>query len=181
MAYNVKFLKGTAAQYDALANKDVNTFYYVDQDLYLGTIKLSNAADLKAAIDRITVNETDIADIKASLEALIGGESGSISEMINTAVNSLKNELQPQITANKNAIDAINNTTTGILAKAKEYADAQDTAKIGSLSSLTTDAKDTVVAAINEVDANVTALKTSSTVTISTETTTTGMLKSYTV
>ena len=183
MSYNVKFLKGTAAQYNGLnSNIDANTFYYVDnKDLYLGSIKLSNAADLASAVSRITTNETDIADIKASLEALIGGESGSISEMINTAINSLKDELQPQITANKNAIDAINNTTTGILAKAKEYADAQDTAKIGSLSSLTTDAKDTVVAAINEVDANVTALKTSSAVTISTEETTAGMLKSYTV
>ena len=29
MAYNVKFLKGTAAQYAAIA-KDANTFYYVD-------------------------------------------------------------------------------------------------------------------------------------------------------
>ena len=47
MAYNVKFLKGTAAQYKALAEKDVNAFYYVDgTDLYLGNIKLSNAADV---------------------------------------------------------------------------------------------------------------------------------------
>ena len=181
MALNVKFLKGTSAQYNA-SSKTSTKFYFVDDsDLYLGNIKLSNAADLASAVSRIATNETDIADIKASLEALIGGESGSISEMINTAVNSLKDELQPQITANKNAIDAINNTTTGILAKAKEYADAQDTAKIGSLASLTTDAKDTVVAAINEVDANVTALETSSAVTISTEETTAGMAKTYTV
>ena len=35
MAYNVKFLKGTAAQYTGLATKDVNTFYYIDgKDLY---------------------------------------------------------------------------------------------------------------------------------------------------
>ena len=31
MAYNVKFLKGTAAQYATLTTKDSNTFYYIDE------------------------------------------------------------------------------------------------------------------------------------------------------
>ena len=89
MALNVKFLKGTSAQYNA-SSKTSTTFYFVDDsDLYLGNIKLSNAADLASAVSRIATNETDIADIKASLEALIGGESGSISEMIFVSIRVL--------------------------------------------------------------------------------------------
>lgn len=68
MAYNVKFLKGTADSYAGLATKDVNTFYYVDnKDLYLGTIKLSNGADLDAAVVRVAANEGQIASIKEAL------------------------------------------------------------------------------------------------------------------
>ena len=157
MAYNVKFLKGTAAQYNGLAsNKDANTFYYVDnKDLYLGSIKLSNAEDLAAAIVRIAANETHIGnvltlttteksnlvgavnEIKAEIKALVGGETGGITEMIKAVT--------------------------------------------GDLSTLTTEAKGTLVAAINELDAAIDANAAAAAVTIDSETTTTGMLKSYTV
>ena len=57
MALNVKFLKGTASQYEA-SSKLSTTFYLVDDtDLYLGSTKLSNGADLAAAISRIAKNE----------------------------------------------------------------------------------------------------------------------------
>ena len=60
MALNVKFLKGTSAQYNA-SSKTSTTFYFVDDsDLYLGNIKLSNAADLASAVSRIATNETEI-------------------------------------------------------------------------------------------------------------------------
>lgn len=181
MALNVKFLKGTSEQYNA-STKTATTFYFVDDsDLYLGNIKLSNATDLASAVSRIATNESEITKINESLKALIGGESGSVSDLITKSTKALEDKLQPQITTNKNAIDAINNVTTGILAKAKKYADDQDTAKIGDLSTLTTEAKETVVAAINEVDANVDTLKTDSTVKITTDVTTEGMAKSYTV
>ena len=157
MAYNVKFLKGTAAQYNGLAsNKDANTFYYVDnKDLYLGSIKLSNAEDLAAAIVRIAANETHIGnvltlttteksnlvgavnEVKAEIAALTGGETGGITEMIKAVT--------------------------------------------GDLSTLTTEAKGTLVAAINELDAAIDANAAAAAVTIDSETTTTGMLKSYTV
>ena len=157
MAYNVKFLKGTAAQYNGLAsNKDANTFYYVDnKDLYLGSIKLSNAEDLAAAIVRIAANETHIGnvltlttteksnlvgavnEIKAEIKALVGGETGGITEMIKAVT--------------------------------------------GDLSTLTTEARGTLVAAINELDAAIDANAAAAAVTIDSETTTTGMLKSYTV
>lgn len=68
MAYNVKFLKGTQANFEGLQSKDVNTFYYVDsKDLYLGNVKLTNGADLAAAVQRVAKNESDIESIKTSL------------------------------------------------------------------------------------------------------------------
>lgn len=155
MDYRVKFLKGTADQYAQLASKDVNTFYYVDgKDLYLGTIKLSNAADLQAAITRIAANETHIGDIstlkttqkasltaainevKAEVSALTGGETGGISDMI--------------------------------------------AAVTGNLTDLTTDAKENLVAAINELDAALNAEKTNSKVILE-EGTSTDYAKVYTV
>lgn len=154
MAYNVKFLKGTAAQYKALANKDVNTFYYVDQDLYLGTIKLSNAEEIAAAITRIAANETHIGnvstltttektnlvgavnEIKKALSDLIGGETGGIADMIEAVT--------------------------------------------GDLSTLSTEAKGTLVAAINEIAKEVDDNKTAAVVSIS-EGTAEGYSKVYTV
>lgn len=154
MALNVKFLKGTNAEYTA-AVKDVNAFYYVDEkDLYLGTIKLSNAAELQAAITRIAANETHIGDIgaltttqkasltaainevKAEVAALTGGETGGISDMI--------------------------------------------AAVTGNLTDLTTDAKTNLVAAINELDAALDAEKTNSKVTLE-ESTSADYAKIYTV
>lgn len=156
MALNVKFLKGTVEQYNAIDTKDVNTFYYIGgTDLYLGKIKLSNAADLQAAIIRIAANETKIGNIatltttdktdlvkainelKAEITTLTGGESGGISNMIASVT--------------------------------------------GDLSTLTTDAKTNLVAAINELDAALDTEKTASKVTIDTTTTSEGMSKSYTV
>lgn len=103
MAYNVKFLKGTLEAYNGLATKDVNTFYYAGNDLFLGEIKLSNGADLAAAILRIAENETDIASIQQELGALTGSDSGkSISQMIESAVEAAKTELEGKITAEEN-------------------------------------------------------------------------------
>lgn len=154
MAYNVKFLKGTAAQYEALTTKDVNTFYYVDNDLYLGAIKLSNASDLAAAITRIAANETNIGDIsnltttqkanltaainelKSEINALTGGDTGGISDMIKAVT--------------------------------------------GDLATLTTEAKTDLVTAINELDADLDAEITASKVTL-TEDTSTEYAKVYTV
>ena len=156
MAYNVKFLKGTAAQYATLTTKDSNTFYYIDdKNLYLGSIKISNAEDLAAAITRIAANETNIGnltaltttqkaslvvainELKAEIAALTGGDTGGISEMIEKAT--------------------------------------------GKLSELTTENKANLVAAINELDAAIDTNAKAATISIDSKTTTTGMLKSYTV
>ena len=125
MAYNVKFLKGTSAQLEGIS-RDLNTFYYVDdKDLFLGNIKLSNGADLAAAILRIADNETDIASIQEELGALTGSESGqSINQMISTAVDAAKVELRKEISANTTAIEAEVTRATGIEAGLRTDVDA---------------------------------------------------------
>lgn len=101
------FLKGTQAQYDAMQTKDVNTFYFIDEtNLYLGEIKLSNAADLAAAIEDIAANAADIEQLQKDLATLVGGGEGtSIQDMIDTAIAEATQNLQDQITTNKEDID----------------------------------------------------------------------------
>ena len=126
MAYNVKFVQGSSAKYNALvqsAQVEKNTFYYIDDaNLYLGTIKLSDGPELAAAVERIVGLETvvgkeatgnedatgiikEIADIKKELGALVGDESGgSITEMISDAISKLDTDLKVLIKANADAI-----------------------------------------------------------------------------
>lgn len=182
MAYNVKFLRGTAEGYKNLATKEATTFYLAGTDLYLGDIKLSNGADLTAAIARIATNESDIDNLEVAVgtigslkttaktdlvsalnelfdavgankteaaqavKALADGavkkntdaiaklngdatQEGSVAKMINDqikVVNSAAGELKETVDANKVAIEAINNETTGI--KAVAAADAKSKA-----------------------------------------------------
>lgn len=91
--YNVLFLKGTQAQYEALAVKNNDTFYYADENLYLGSIKLSNAADLATAITRIAKNEQNIVDINKSLATLTGTGDGSVSKMVADAKKELEGKI----------------------------------------------------------------------------------------
>lgn len=99
MAYNVKFLQGTLDQYNQLAVKDANTFYYVDnKDLYLGEIKLSSNS------------ESAVAALQSALTILNGADSvkGSVAQQIKTAIDALKaGEI-------KNAQDAANAAQTDV-------------------------------------------------------------------
>lgn len=108
MAYNVKFLKGTKANFDALKTAgtlDKNAFYYVDEtDLYLGDILLSSADDVANAVSRIEANAANISSIQAELDALTGGESGGGS--ISTQISNLRDELNALINKNKDDIAA---------------------------------------------------------------------------
>lgn len=107
MAYNVNFLKGTLESYRQLANKDVNTFYYVDEkDLYLGEAKLTNAEELEAAVNRISTNETDIAALKARIEGMTGGNpSGPSNEELSTTVSMLQAQVGSIQTGLQNEIE----------------------------------------------------------------------------
>lgn len=100
------FLKGTQAQYDAMQVKDVNTFYFIDEtNLYLGEIKLSNAAEIATAIEDIAANTADIEQLQRDLATLVGGgEGGSIQEMIDNAIEEATRDLQTAIDANTSSI-----------------------------------------------------------------------------
>lgn len=97
MAYNVKFLKGTASSYAGLTTKDVNTFYYIDgKDLYLGNVKLSNGSDLTAAVADIAENAEEIGKIKTALGNLTQVKFDALVERMNAAegdINTLKSDV----------------------------------------------------------------------------------------
>lgn len=95
MALNVKFLKGSSVGYAGLETKNPETFYLTtdDNNLYLGEVKLSNGADLAAAVERIAKNEEDIADIVEQLGILTGDAEGSISKMISDALGQLPTQV----------------------------------------------------------------------------------------
>lgn len=86
---NVKFYQATVAKYDA-ATKDANAFYYVTDAndgagaLYLGSLLLSNGADLAAAIERL-------GDVEEAITTLNGGvgEAGSVAKQIKDAIDAL--------------------------------------------------------------------------------------------
>ena len=88
MAYNVKFLKGTLESFNQLLYKDPNTFYYLDESLlYLGDKKLTNAVDVEEAITKITGVENELLALKARVDSMTGGGSGSTNEELAAAVN----------------------------------------------------------------------------------------------
>lgn len=93
----VVFLKGTAAAYQALKNKVADVFYNTtdDQELFFGGKKLTNAADLAAAISRIAANEGNITTIQGTLTTLGGADTvdGSIRKIAKDAVTALDNQL----------------------------------------------------------------------------------------
>ena len=97
MAYNVTFLKGTAAAYEALVSPNANTFYYTtdDSQFYLGAIKLSNAGDVTAALSRIAANESAISALEDAVDLLNSDDTtaGSVAKQIKDAVDALNNSL----------------------------------------------------------------------------------------
>ena len=114
MSYNVRFLKGTGVNYQALPVKDPNTFYYVDEsDLYLGEILLSNADEIAAAVASIELNAQAIKTLQDELDNLVdpdGTGGGSISTQINT----LREELTALCLTNSDAISAEESRAKGI-------------------------------------------------------------------
>lgn len=131
---NVMFLQGTAAQYTA-ATKNQNTFYYTtdDKQFYLGEVKLSNAGEIVAAVERITKNENDIKTINATL-AVIQGED-TVDGSIKKAVKDAKDALEAKIgnlenlntTAKGNLVSAINEVLVAVGAGGTAAAVTMDT------------------------------------------------------
>ena len=115
MAYNVKFLKGTAEGYKGLAVKDANTFYFTGADLYLGEIKLSSDSDLKAALTRVKSNEDAI--------ALINEHLGDLSALKTSAKNTV-------VAAVNEVFDAVGTGGTASVVTVEEDTTSTDYAKV---------------------------------------------------
>ncbi len=197
MAYNVKFLKGTADAYKNLALKDSDTFYYTGSDLYLGEIKLSNAADLEAAISRIATNENSITTIKGQLEELIG-DTGILAQAKTYTDNEVKkvtdsigtvptdSTVMAEIAdAKKAGTDAQSTIDTYKTANDTRVKGVEDRATalenaVGNTENLTTTSQ-VVVGAINELKSAIGNAESAGKVTIDTSTTTEGYLKSYAI
>ena len=142
MAYNVKFLQGTLDQYNQLAVKDANTFYYVDnKDLYLGEIKLSSNS------------ESAVAALQSALTVLNGADSvnGSVAQQIKTAINALKageiKNAQDAANAAQTDVDALETLVGTIPAGSKattvvEYAKEVANAATGSATGVAADLAD---------------------------------------
>ena len=78
MAYDVKFLRGTAEAYKALASKDNKTFYYITDtnQLYLGDQLLSNTAEVNTVSTALAnYKDTNDARVKKT-EDNIGDVAG---------------------------------------------------------------------------------------------------------
>lgn len=97
MAMNVDFYDviakdgQTSAERFAGMTKDADSFYTVGTDLYLGEIKLSNAADLSVAVANIAQNAADITTINTTLTKLENTEetAGSIRAIIKSYLEGL--------------------------------------------------------------------------------------------
>lgn len=131
---NVMFLQGTAAQYTA-ATKNQNTFYYTtdDKQFYLGEVKLSNAGEIVAAVERITKNENDIRTINSTLTTIQGDENvdGSIKKAVKEAKDALEAKIgnleNLNTTAKGNLVSAINEVFVAVGAGGTAAAVTMDT------------------------------------------------------
>lgn len=111
---------------DKVGEIDGTVKAYVDEK----TSGIASDAALNALTNRVSAAEGEIDVLQAAI-----GEGGSVTNAIAdakkagtdaaAAVTALENG---QVKTNKEAIEAINNETTGILAQAKTYADGKDTA-----------------------------------------------------
>ena len=116
MAYDVKFLRGTVAGYEALSSKDNKTFYFVTDAnegkgaLYLGDMLLSNTPEVEA------------------VKAIIGSEDfSSIGKTVSAALNQLNSEIKKNQEAGEIKIST-DSTTEGV---AKSYTVTQGEKTIG--------------------------------------------------
>lgn len=75
----VLFRTGSAAQYAALETKVTDTFYFTSDthELYIGSKKITNAADLEAALTRIDGDEETIGSIRNVVAGYIDGLDAS--------------------------------------------------------------------------------------------------------
>ena len=132
------------------------------------TLSKTHATD-KAALEKsITAVDTKVGDLTTLTTDAKTDVVAAIKEVDANADAAKAAADAAQKTADKNAKDiaAITGTGAGGIDEKIKTAVKEVTDSIGDKTTLTTDEKGTIVGAINEVDANVDALKTSSAVTV---------------
>lgn len=90
---SVDFQSLTEAQFNAIATKDVGTFYYVNNKskLYFGNVLLSSGDDVTSVLTRITQAETDIDTLEAAVGTLSSLSTTAKSNLV-AAINELKSK-----------------------------------------------------------------------------------------
>lgn len=165
---------------DKVANATSGNFAGLDANGNL-TDSGKKAADFEAA-GAATNAKTELLKLIGSIPS--GSEAKTIIDYIQQVVADGgydDSAVRSLIAGVQAAVDKLNGTGDGSVAKAVATLKTDLESKIGTLSTLNTAAKSNLVSAVNELLSKVTALETSSDVTIDTTTTTSGMSKSYTI
>lgn len=189
-------------QYDSLIKNYINTadakaFKTAKFDEITRTLKLFKAespADDAVADFSVEIPETDISGLLEKLTGAVEGDVvtvGADGTVKDSGVKLDDIALKSEVTAleegavkdNADAIAKLNGdaSTDGSVAKTVADAIADVEEQIGTLDDLETTNKTDIVVAINEVRNSVSAGGTEAAITITTDTTTEGMLKSYTI
>ena len=125
MANNmVKFQRGTQAIYDATYWSDYTFYYTTDtKNFYIGNTKLSNAADLAAAVERLGIVEQGLTAFDQGMAQFAGKLYGdetvpeSIKAIVASYVNPVKEDLgnvDNLSTTNKTVVGAINEVLAAV-------------------------------------------------------------------
>ena len=146
------------------------------EDSGIKAADLATKAEVKAVEDKADAN-------KASIDAINNADTGILKTAKDYADSKVKDLADGAVATNTSAIATLNGdeTTAGSVKKAVK--DASDTinTKIGNVSTLTTTEKTNLVGAVNEVKSAVDSAKTAGEVTVTTDSTTEGYLKTYTI
>ena len=152
----------------------------------------------------IELPETDLSAINAAIAAINDESTGILATAKGYANTKVSELADGQVKSNKDAIAVLNGADTVDGSVAKSIKDLKTTldsdiatakasgdnaqadvnaleAKVGAVSTLTTSVKTDVVSAVNEVKAAVDSAKTAGEVTVTTDSTTEGYLKTYTI
>ena len=146
------------------------------EDSGIKAANLATKAEVKAVEDKADAN-------KASIDAINNVDTGILKTAKDYADSKVKDLADGAVATNTAAIATLNGdeTTAGSVKKAvKDASDAINT-KIGDVSTLTTTEKTNLVGAVNEVKSAVDSAKTAGEVTVTTDSTTEGYLKTYTI
>jgi hypothetical protein len=122
MAQDVNFLRGTAAQYAALASKSDKTFYYTTDThkLYLGAYELTTEDAVNTAVSLVNNGTKGNEALYAEITKLEGSASteGSIAYLLAALKTTIEGEVVNSISAGNNGIE-IGGTATARTVGAK--------------------------------------------------------------